>query len=196
MTSKDLFIELLQTACEDRFDTTKFIDYLQNQTDFFEAPASTKFHLSVAGGLVEHSLDVYKALSILCKTFYPECKDSTIVLVALLHDLCKVNFYKQELRNVKEDGRWVAKLQYVVDDELPIGHGEKSVIMLLRQGVPLTDEEIYAIRWHMSGFDNAFRGGEQALGNAYKKSKLVVLLQAADLIATHALEADTNLNHS
>ena len=188
MTNKERFIDILKTQANDR-NINSLISYLENQTDFFDAPASTKFHLSERGGLLQHSLNVYDALSALCAIFDESISQSSIAITALLHDLCKANFYKQEMKNVKTSLGWTTQPVYVVNDELPLGHGEKSVIMILNAGIKLTDEEMLAIRWHMSGFDNAVKGGEYALSNAYSHSKLVALLQAADIICANALES-------
>lgn len=160
-------------------------------SDFFEAPASTKFHLSVKGGLCKHSLDVYHMLMNLVPMATNEnISYSTIIKVALLHDICKANFYKTEMKNVKVNGSWTTQPIYVVNDKMPLGHGEKSVILLLKLGIKLTDEEIYAIRWHMNGFDCAVKGGEFAMSNAQEKTSLVTLLQCADLLASQVLEKD------
>lgn len=190
MTNKEKFIKLLKENCSKRFDVDKFIKYLETETDFFTAPASTKYHLCRREGLLEHSLDVYNNLQALCSVYYPEARQDSITICALLHDLCKVNFYKIEIKNVNVNGVWTKKPIYVVDDLFPVGHGEKSVILLQRQGINLTDEEIYSIRWHMGGFDCAVKGGELAFGTAVSKSKLVTLLNVADTISSNVEESD------
>ena len=128
-------------------------------TDFYYAPASTRFHGNHEGGLLEHSLNVYDALKDLVKQF-PEIavSEETIAISALFHDLCKANYYAVGTKNVKDEatGQWHKEPFYKAEDQFPVGHGEKSVIILLRH-MKLTDEEIYAIRWHMSGFDSAVK---------------------------------------
>lgn len=121
--------------------------------------------------------------------YAPEISDETIAIVALFHDVCKINFYKIEKRNVKEDGRWVEKDVYVIDEKVPLGHGEKSCI-LLQWYIPLTVEELLAIRWHMGEFDCAVKGGDYGLNNARDMSKLIPLLHIADLIASSVLESN------
>ena len=184
---KQQFVDILKEHCDDRILVEQFIDYLQNKTDFFEAPASTRFHLSERGGLLLHSMHVYEQLSILCELYAPEIPKDSIAICGLLHDICKTNFYKQEFRNVKTPSGWQEQLVYTVDDQFPIGHGEKSVIMLL-QKFSLTTDEITAIRWHMNGFDYAVKGGEQAYSNAVNKCKLLSLLEIADLLASRIIE--------
>lgn len=129
-------------------------------SDFFVAPASTKFHGSYAGGLLEHSLNVYDCLAEELDIL--DIKDNysaeTVALVSLLHDICKVNFYKKGTRNVKENGQWVTKEVYEIDEKFPCGHGEKSVI-ILQNFMSLSAEEIFAIRAHMGGFDTSVKGG-------------------------------------
>lgn len=158
-----------------------------NESDFFKAPCSTKYHLNVDGGLCKHSLNVYDALFALCCLHDIDVEDSkvleTITIVSLFHDLCKANFYK------RNTATWSAAPPFVCDDQFPAGHGEKSVIICLRElKLALTDEEILAIRWHMGGWDDACKGNPMLLGNAQAKSKLVTLLHIADMWATHITE--------
>lgn len=158
---------------------------------FFMAPASTKYHGSYPGGLLKHSNNVYQRLLKLTmeekkrgrkaeKHYHLE----TIAIVALLHDVCKMDLYKQE-----ESGQQDDKPQYTHQNDFPIGHGEKSVIQIMRF-ISLTDEEIMAIRWHMGGFDDAVRGGSRDMNNAFGKSKLAVMLHLADMMATYLDERE------
>lgn len=146
------------------------------ESDFFKAPASTKYHGAHEGGLVEHSINVFNRLG---------RKDETGAIVALLHDICKANFYTVSFRNQKnEHGVWVQVPYYTIDDKLPYGHGEKSVY-IISQFMKLTDEEAMAIRWHMGGFDESVKGGSYALSGAWEKYPLGVLLHCADLQASY-----------
>lgn len=158
-------------------------------SDFFVAPASTKFHGSHAGGLLEHSLNVYDCL--VEELDILDIKDNysaeTVALVSLLHDICKVNFYKKGIRNVKENGLWVTKEVYEIDEKFPCGHGEKSVI-ILQNFMSLSAEEIFAIRAHMGGFDTSVKGGDYFISKIFERSKLSVLLHLADMKATYLLE--------
>ena len=98
--------------------------------------------------------------------------------------MCKVNFYKKGTRNVKdENGKWFAKEVYEVSEKIPLGHGEKSCI-ILQQFMKLSIEELLAIRWHMGGFDAATKGGDYGMSGAQDYTKLVSLLQAADALAS------------
>ena len=153
-------------------------------TDFFKAPASTRFHGAHEGGLCEHSVNVYRRLSEGCAVKgYPA---ETLAVCGLLHDLCKVNFYKVSTRNVKneETGKWEKVPFYQVEDQFPFGHGEKSV-WLIERFLRLTTEEAAAIRWHMGGFDEAAKGGSFAASAAFEKWPLCVELHVADLRATY-----------
>lgn len=138
---------------------------------------------------MEHSLHVYECLKKkvqglgLTEQYSPE----TIALVSLLHDICKVNFYKKGFRNVKEDDVWVKKEVYEVDERFPCGHGEKSVI-ILQNFMRLDADEIFAIRAHMGGFDTSVKGGEYFIGKIFERSKLAVLLHLADMEATYIME--------
>lgn len=153
----------------------KLLEWLCS-TDFFTAPASTKFHGAYEGGLVEHSVNVFNRLG---------RNDETGAIIALLHDICKANFYTVSFRNQKnEHGVWVQVPYYTIDDKLPYGHGEKSVY-IISQFMKLTDEEAMAIRWHMGGFDESVKGGSYALSGAWEKYPLGVLLHCADLQASY-----------
>ena len=179
---KQKFLELLRST--NREGTKQLISFLE-KTDFYTAPASTKFHGAYEGGLLEHSMKVYEILkqkaenNIMDFKFAPD----TLIIVALLHDICKVNFYKVDYRNAKNAlGEWEKVPYYTVDDTIPYGHGEKSV-MMLTEYIKLTSEEKYAIRWHM-GFSEP-KENYTALGGALKKYPLALLLNEADLETTY-----------
>lgn len=191
---KDRFIELYQHFIM-RPGADKLLSWLET-TDFFEAPASTRFHLSRPGGLVEHSVHVYHRLRDLyvserqCAEDQPFLKllngeEETIAICGLLHDVCKANFYSVEMRNRKnEQGQWEKYPFYVVNDQLPYGHGEKSVY-IISSFMKLSREEAMAIRWHMGFSDNDFRAGGFSVGNAFEKFPLALLTHMADLQATY-----------
>ena len=160
-------------------------------TDFFTAPASTRYHGACECGLVMHSLNVYDAMM---QHFYTEGENAeSYAICALLHDLCKANYYKLGTRNVKNEatGQWEKAPFYSVDDLFPYGHGEKSVF-LIERFMKLKVEEAVAIRWHMGGFDDAARGGCFAISEAYDKYPLAVKLHIADLQATYLMEHRTS----
>lgn len=147
------------------------------KSDFFTAPASTKYHGSHAGGLVEHSVNVYHRLKCLVDACWPtenKPSDETIAIVALLHDLCKANFYAVEYRNRKNEyGQWEQYPYYIVDDQLPYGHGEKSVYIASGY-MRLTREEAFAIRFHMGDYT------DQNTNKAFRMFPLALLLHQAD----------------
>lgn len=177
---KDKFIGLLRSINRDGIENV--IDFIE-KSDFFRAPASTRFHGSYEGGLMEHSLKVYEILSEKVKFAGLDTSDETIKIVALLHDICKANFYKVDYRNAKNQrGDWEKVPYYTVDDTIPYGHGEKSV-MMLTEYMKLTNEEKYSIRWHM-GFTEP-KETYSTLGLAFKKYPLALLLFEADLEATY-----------
>ena len=164
----------------------------EEKCDFFTAPASSKFHSNFESGLCEHSIKVYEILLQLAKLYLSEeefqKKQESIAIIALFHDLCKANFYKKGSRNVKgEDGKWYAKEIWEIDEKVPLGHGEKSC-MLLQQYMKLNPAELMAIRYHMGGFDNAVKGGDFAITNAFQYDKLIPLLHVADLISSYLFE--------
>lgn len=180
---KSDFIEIYN-ANINRKGAVELLEYLEKNTDFFTAPASSKFHGNYEGGLVDHSLAVYNRL----KSFQTTEDDESIAICALLHDLCKVNFYIKDTKNVKnERNEWVKQEYYRVDDKLFYGHGEGSVFLIMKF-MSIKMDEALAIRWHMSGYDNACKGGERAIGGAYDKYPLCAKLASADMLATYCDE--------
>lgn len=195
MTNKERFIEIYKTKIH-RDGSEKLLEFLlSRKSDFFEAPASSRYHGNYEGGLLEHSLNVYDCLKDYLsrervqKTYHLNYNEETIAIVALLHDLCKINCYKQSMRNVKENGQWIQVLFYEFQDTLPYGHGEKSVYMISGY-MRLTREEAFAIRYHMG-----FAGNEDArnVGAAFEMFPLAFALSTADMEATYFMEGK---NHS
>lgn len=187
--------EFLSLARENigRDGIDELLKYIET-TDFFTAPCSTRFHLSEPGGLCAHSLNVYKRLLRLCKNEYGEDVDKEkITICALFHDLCKANYYKTTTRNVKENGAWVERPYYTIEDTLPYGHGEKSVY-IINGYMRLTREEAIAINWHMGGFDPRAQASDGTYSAAYNKYPFAVLLHIADLMATYIDEKEGNKN--
>lgn len=190
MNLKNEFLEIARTNIK-RDGIEDLLTWVINETDLFIAPASTKYHGACEFGLVTHSINVQKCLLRLCEKMDIIGKES-IAIVSLFHDLCKVNFYKIEMRNAKIDGKWEQVPYYTVEDQFPMGHGEKS-LYLVNKFLKLSDDEALAIRWHMGGFDESVKGGSYAGGNAYNKSKLAVMLHMADMMATYLLENESKV---
>ena len=180
---KNKFIELLRSTKRDGIEDV--ISFLE-KSDFFKAPASTRFHGCYDGGLLEHSMKVYEIFKdkIEKSSIQIDIPEESIIIIALLHDVCKANYYKVDYRNSKNQttGEWEKVPYYTVDDTIPYGHGEKSV-MMLTEFMKLTNEEKYAIRWHM-GFTEP-KENYQYLSVAYKKYPVAILLYEADLEATY-----------
>lgn len=182
---KEEFIELLRSTKREGIE--EIIQFIE-KTDFYKAPASTRFHGNYEGGLLEHSMKVYEILKHKVKNAVVDLNvsDDTIIIIALLHDICKVNYYKVDYRNAKnERGEWEKVPYYTVDDTIPYGHGEKSV-MMLTEYMKLTSEEKYAIRWHM-GFTEP-KEVYNTLGQAFKKYPVALMLHEADLEATYLFD--------
>lgn len=179
---KEEFLKLLKSTSREGMD--KLIEFIE-KTDFFKAPASTKYHGNYEGGLLEHSMKVYEILKEKVKTSSIEITstDESLIIIALLHDICKVNFYKVDYRNAKNEfGEWEKVPYYTIDDTIPYGHGEKSV-MMLTEYIKLTSEEKYCIRWHMGFTEPKELYG--TVGQAFKKYPLALLVHEADLEATY-----------
>lgn len=191
MADKEQFLDIYKNNIT-RDGADKLLDFLENKSDFFTAPASTRFHGAYEGGLLRHSLNVYECLlqylsrERVKDTYKLNVSDETAAIVALLHDVCKVNFYTVSYRNAKNEqtGQWEKVPYYSINDTLPYGHGEKSVYMV-SGFMRLTREEAMAIRWHMgfSGIED-----KNTIGRALEKYPLAFALSVADMEASYFLE--------
>lgn len=151
---------------------------------FFEAPASMKHHGAEPGGLARHSINVFERLAFIAAEAIkpPQIFNvETLAVCGLLHDLCKIDAYKEAFEG--------SNRRYVLTKNFPAGHGEKSVILIMRF-MHLTDEEVLAIRWHMGQYDFYAKGGGYDLDNAFHQCKLAVMLHLADMMATHFDETE------
>lgn len=165
------------------------------KSDFYTAPASTRFHGAYEGGLLEHSLNVLDCLAekkasdnAIWHKVLVNVQSESVMIASLLHDLCKTYFYTTEMRNKKdESGAWVQVPFYTVDDRIPYGHGEKSV-MMIEEYIKLLPAERYAIRWHMGSYEP--KELWNTLGTAMEKYPLVLALHEADMEATYLLEKE------
>ncbi len=181
--NKEEFISIARENIK-RDGLEELLTWLES-TDFFEAPASSKFHSAEAGGLCFHSINVFNRLfKLATDEFGDNVNKETIAVIALFHDVCKCCYYKTSFRNVKENGEWVQKPYYSIDDMLPYGHGEKSVYMI-NGYMRLTREEALAINWHMGGFDKRVIGGDYSMAKSYYKYPICALAHIADIMATY-----------
>lgn len=205
-TKIDFFEDVLLSTKRDGMEG--LLDYIR-KSDFYTAPASTRFHGSYEGGLLDHSLNVYDRLT---NKFCVDSSDSlwsvinkehenytndTLAIVSLLHDICKTYYYDVEMRNKKvysdagsktdNKGRydWQSVPVYIVNDKIPYGHGEKSV-MIIERFIKLTNEERFAIRWHMGAYEP--KENWNTLSEAIDTFPLVLALHEADMEATHFMD--------
>ena len=193
MSAKEEFIQLYTDHIH-REGADALLDYLEHKSDFFTAPASARFHGAYAGGLCEHSVNVYHCLNAYLERervrelYGLEYSQETAAVAALLHDLCKIGCYRSCTRNVKNEatGAWEKVPTFFYEDKLPYGHGEKSVY-IISGFLKLTREEAMAIRWHMG-----FSGGEDSrlVGQALEQYPLAFALSVADMEATYFLEGE------
>lgn len=187
---KEEFIKIYREKIT-REGADRLLEFLE-KSDFFTAPASTRFHGAYEGGLLRHSLNVYECLvnylarERVQQKYELNVSEETAAIVALLHDICKVNFYSISMRNSKNEqtGQWEKVPYYTIDDKLPYGHGEKSVYMV-SGFIRLTREEAMAIRWHMgfSGIED-----KNTIGKALEMYPLAFALSVADMEASYFLE--------
>ncbi|WP_186566710.1 HD domain-containing protein [Lawsonibacter celer] len=195
MSAKEEFIQLYTDHIH-REGADALLDYLEHKSDFFTAPASARFHGAYAGGLCEHSVNVYHCLSAYLERervrelYGLEYSQESAAVAALLHDLCKIGCYRSGTRNVKNEatGAWEKVPTFFYEDKLPYGHGEKSVY-IISGFLKLTREEAMAIRWHMG-----FSGEEdkRLVGQALEQYPLAFALSVADMEATYFLEGGEN----
>ena len=188
---KKKFIDIYNAKIK-REGADKLLAYLE-ECDFFTAPASTRYHGSHPGGLCEHSINVYECLCDYLKR--PRAKElygmnyseETVAIVSLLHDVCKTNFYVETTRNVKEDGVWKTVPYYSIEDQLPYGHGEKSVYMISAY-MKLTRDEAFAIRYHMGFSESNNVTYLNNVGKAYEMFPIAFAVAVADMEASYYLE--------
>jgi len=182
-----------------REGANKLMGYIR-KSDMYTAPASTRFHLSVAGGLLQHSLNVLDAFReslrknddgtysyMVAGKNVATITEESMVIMALLHDICKTNFYTVVMKWRKDkNNKWEQYETFEVDDKVPYGHGEKSV-MMIEEFMKLKPEERYAIRWHM-GYTES---DTLSLNNAIDKYPIIWALHSADTKASHFMESVT-----
>lgn len=201
--NKQRFIDLCNEHIH-REGLDKVLAYLE-KSDFYTAPSSTRFHLNEDGGLCLHSMNVFEAA---CKIynemakpaivngtspFTEEVSMESIAIATLFHDLCKIKLYHKTERWKKDDkNRWVSYPGYEVKDDFPLGHGEKSCLMLSWY-MRLKPEEMLAIRWHMGMFDMGESGTPLRMSffSATDKSPLVSIVHAADFLTSNLWEKST-----
>ena len=198
MTNKERFIEIFTSKVK-REGADKLLEFICSpSSDFFTAPASARYHSAYEGGLCEHSINVYECLvdylnrDVMREKYGLNYSDESIAIVSLLHDLCKMNIYKVSYRNAKnEQGVWEKVPYYEFDDQLPYGHGEKSVYMIT-PFMKLTREEAFAIRYHM-GFSNVENQmATNSVSKAFEMYPLAFALSTADMEATYYIESKKN----
>lgn len=191
MDIKEFIIDKLRSTNRDGIEN--LITYLSDECDFFIAPASTKYHGAYKGGLAEHCVNVLDCMinvdTNLNSTYgMPKDNADSIILVALLHDLCKINTYKpKELWRKDANGHWESYIGYVREPDLCMGHAPKS-LHIINKFIALTDEEAQAILWHMGAYDNSMYMTFNEMGEAYSKNSLAYKLHTADMMATYVLE--------
>lgn len=171
------FIELLMGT--EREGIEDVIEYLEQKTDFFTAPASTRFHLSCEGGLMQHSINVYKNFKKINLDVELRLSKSTVILCALLHDVCKINTYKDNILKTTKKRSTTKPYNYY--DSFPIGHGDKSVAILLGCGLKLSEKEQMIIRWHMGPFDYNYKNYQNDVNKHCKESQYLFI---ADYLST------------
>ena len=187
MTPQEEFIEIYNKYIT-RQGADELLEWLK-RTDFFTAPASSKYHCACENGLVMHSVSVFNTMM---EKHYDEETDNieSFAICGLLHDLCKAQFYKVSSRNVKNEktGQWEKVPYYAIEEQFPYGHGEKSVFLIERK-MHLKIDEAMAIRWHMGEFGDK---NSNTISQAYDKYPLAVKLHLADLESTFLREKGTS----
>ena len=193
MDARDEFLDIFYDNI-DRDGADKLLEWLE-KSDFFTAPASTRHHSAYRGGLCQHSINVYKRFVKLLEMEYGEnwqkkVSPESVAIMGLFHDVCKVDTYVEDFRNVKdENGNWIKKPYYKVEDSLPYGHGEKSVY-IISAFMKLTREEALAINWHMGEYDQRVQNGSYMIRDVYYRYPVCFLMHLADLTATYLDEEE------
>lgn len=190
---RDFICEKLRSTKREGIE--HLINYL-DENDYFTAPASTRYHGAYEGGLAEHSVNVLDCMLSVDKMLYdvygmPKDDENSIILVALLHDLCKINCYKVEQKWRKDaNNKWESYDAYVRTPDLAMGHGGKSVYLAMKN-IELSEREAQAIFWHMGPYDKSEYMTSNEMGEAFTKNSLAYKLNTADMMATYVLENET-----
>ena len=197
MNSKERFIELLRSVKREGAQIEKLISKLE-ESGFFTAPASTKYHSSFEGGLCQHSLNVYDNLSLLCKSRDIQVSEDSLIICALLHDMSKMNMYEECVKNAKvykptggkvdEIGRfdWEAQKAYRTKeaaDRFVYGNHEQTSLFMISRYIPLTLEEEVAILHHMGGVGEDSNRSVQ-ISEVFNRYTFALMLHLADMMAT------------
>ena len=168
---------------------------------------------------MKHSVHVYERLrELYCNelarnssgpVILTDEEEETIAVCGLLHDVCKANVYKKEPKNQKSydpekvkraqkwqikhdelgDFIWESVMSYKFEDQMPYGHGEKSVY-IVSGFMKLSREEAFAIRWHMGFADDSYHAGSHGVGAAFEMFPLAAMCHIADLQATYCDEVE------
>lgn len=196
LANKERFIALLKEINRPGARVDMLVDKLE-KSDFFYAPASTKYHNSFAGGLCEHCLNVYEELlGLVTSHNVPNITRENIIIVSLLHDLSKMDYYESTVMNKKvyqengskydEMGRydWVSVSGFKtkdIDARFFYSTHEVTAEFMARCFVPLTIEESVAILHH-SGYANKETSAN--LTTVFNRYPLALFLHEADMLAT------------
>lgn len=153
---------------------TALLYWLENETDFFTAPASSLREITVRD-MTDRNAPGVRQLS--------EAEEETVAILGLLHDVCKADVYHQtDPFKAAMEGKLATMAPYEFRDPFPLGHGEKSLFLITRH-MALTEEEALAIRWHMGAYDDAVKGGSRSMTEAMNLTPWVWRLQEADMCA-------------
>lgn len=182
--NKKVFVDLLKST--ERKGIDLLLEYLETKTDFYSAPASTRYHNNCTGGLLAHTLNVYENFKNLLALRKIEMAEESVIIVALLHDICKCNYYVLEQRNKKINGKWeqVSVWANTKTVSPPLPHSYRSIRML-QQFFRLTPQEEICIYYHMGpygGEDYEYRNLLQKVNTDYPES---LLFYTADLFSTY-----------
>ena len=180
--NKEFIIQTLRAT--ERNGIENLIAWLE-KTDFFTAPASTKYHLHCAGGLAQHSINVYTLLKSKVESDLIDLKPDTVAITALLHDVCKANFYSRETRNRKINGTWQEVEEWGVNEKYPIGHGDKSCYFV-QTFIRISPEEYAMIRFHMGRESDSFN---DPFSKAAARYPGVAAIHTSDLEAAFIVES-------
>lgn len=183
----DEFMTIVQSIQFKR-NPDKFIQFL-TQGDFFITVAARAHHDNVPGGLYNHSKKVFNSMRILNKVSKEKYSDQSLFYMSFGHDICKINMYKEKQQWYKDqNNKWQSKPGWQIVDDFPVGHGQKSIILMLKY-VQLTKEQMLAIRWHMGGFDDYVRDyiGRFTYDAAQDMTPLTRMLHIADLMSVSVM---------
>ena len=159
-----------------------FVNFVVSQTNFINAPASTKYHLCIPHGTLIHSNSVAKTVIKLNNALGCNIPIYKCIMAGLFHDLGKHDDYiVNEPTEKQKAAGYKANPPYLFNTANEYNEHESQSLYIISQYVHLDEDEWVAILYHNSPWDGVTKP-------AFKKNKLLTILSYADYYSCLYLE--------